>query len=54
LGGGYGFEGGLLGTVVLLLGLSYVVVFVHPAAAEKPSFQLDEAANSGIQPTGTN
>jgi hypothetical protein len=54
LGGGYGFEGGLLGTLVLLLGLAYVLVFVHPAGAEKPPIQLDEAAGSRIQRIGTN
>jgi hypothetical protein len=54
LGGGYGFEGGLLGTLVLLLGLAYVVIFVHPAEAEKSQPQLDEPSASRIQPTGTN
>jgi hypothetical protein len=53
LGGAYGFEGGLLGTLLLLLGLAYVLLFVHPPAPEKPARRLDEAATSGIQPCGT-
>jgi membrane protease YdiL (CAAX protease family) len=30
-GGEYGLEGGFLGTLVILLGLIYILVFVHPA-----------------------
>jgi membrane protease YdiL (CAAX protease family) len=34
LGGGYGIEGGFLGTLVILLGLAYVIFFVKPVALE--------------------
>lgn len=53
LGGGYGFEGGLIGTMVSLLGLLYVVFFVRQVAAPPLSAQLDEAAPESIQPSGT-
>jgi hypothetical protein len=53
LGGGYGMEGGLLGTLLLLFGLCYVLLFVHPAKAEKSQPPLDEGSGSGIQPTAT-
>lgn len=52
LGGGYGIEGGLLGTLLLLLALVYVLWFVKPGA-EIPPRQMDEAAREGIQPCGT-
>jgi len=52
LGGGYGIEGGALGTAVMLLGLTYVLLFVHPSA-EKPKPHLDEPTNRSIQPIGT-
>jgi hypothetical protein len=34
LGGGYGIEAGFLGTIVILLGLVYVILFVKPVALE--------------------
>ena len=51
LGGGYGIEGGLLGTAVILLGLGYVLVFVHPAD-RNTVIELDQGAPAGIQPAG--
>jgi len=52
LGGAYGFEGGMLGTIVIALGLTYVVIFVRPAAARTAPPQLNEPGGSSIQPTG--
>jgi membrane protease YdiL (CAAX protease family) len=52
LGGGYGIEGGALGTLLVILGLGYVVLFVKPRAAILPAL-VDEVASSSIQPTGT-
>ena len=51
LGGGYGVEGGFLATVVILLGLGYVLVLVRPAPGI-PKAQLDGGAMAGIQPAG--
>ena len=53
LGGHYGLEGGLLGTLLILLGLAYVVVFVRPAGTGKPRPKLDEPSASSIQSAGT-
>jgi membrane protease YdiL (CAAX protease family) len=52
LGGSYGFEGGLVGTIVIVLGLVYVVIFVRPVPAQAAPPPLNERAGSGIQPTG--
>ncbi|MGZ4790021.1 MAG: CPBP family intramembrane glutamic endopeptidase [Terriglobales bacterium] len=51
LGGGYGLEGGFLGTVMVLLGLMYVVLFVK-AAHEDPVLQVDESRVASIQSSG--
>jgi len=50
LGGGYGLEGGMLGTLVILLGLGYVVLFVKQVQAS-PVAAVDELLQDGIQPT---
>jgi len=50
LGGAYGFEGGLVGTIVILLGLAYVIFFVRQAPIARP--QLDEPSGGSIQPAG--
>lgn len=52
LGGDYGLEGGFLGTLVILLGLIYILVFVKPAAQpieiyEQPQPELPQES---IQP----
>src|SRR4051812_14733529 len=52
LGGGYGLEGGMLGTVVILLGLIYVLVFLKPPAEPGTGVALDELQRDGIQPSG--
>jgi len=51
LGGGYGLEGGFLGTALILLGLGYVLAFVRPVGGNRiPG--IDEVAAAGIQPAG--
>jgi uncharacterized protein len=50
LGGGYGIEGGLLGTLVILLGLVYVIVFIKPKLVAVPSAPVAELVPDGIQP----
>ncbi len=52
LGGAYGFEGGMLGTIVIVLGLAYVVFFVRPVPASLPPAQVHEPSSESIQPTG--
>ena len=52
LGGSYGLEGGLLGTLLALLGLIYVVVFLRPLSLANLPSQLDEAPSSSIQSAG--
>jgi membrane protease YdiL (CAAX protease family) len=48
MGGRYGLEGGFLGTLVILLGLIYVLGFVkRPVEVPAP---VDELASGGIQP----
>jgi len=49
LGGRYGLEGGMLGTVVILLGLGYVLVFVKPLPATPPQSVVAEPLPDGIQ-----
>jgi membrane protease YdiL (CAAX protease family) len=51
LGGGYGLEGGMLGTLVILLGLVYVLLFVKQAEAFDTRPSVDESLPDGIQPT---
>jgi len=46
LGGRYGLEGGMLGTLVILLGLMYVLAFVRAGAVRL----RNEAVSAGIQP----
>jgi uncharacterized protein len=52
LGGGYGLEGGMLGTLVILLGLVYILVFLKPAAAPRIGVAVDELLRDGIQANG--
>lgn len=54
LGGAYGLEGGFLGTIVILLGMAYVLIFVHPSATtvEIPEKPVDELLPSSIQSSG--
>ena len=49
LGGGYGIEGGMLGTMVILLGLIYVLLCVKPAP-DSPPLQVAEPLPNSIQP----
>ncbi len=50
VGGAYGIEGGLLGTVVIILGLLYVVFFVKPAPELAPPPKMAESLPESIQP----
>lgn len=55
LGGAYGIEGGFIGTLVILLGLLYVVYFVKPAPplVQVSEPVMDEPPAPGIQfPSG--
>lgn len=51
LGGAYGLEGGFLGTVVIFLGLLYILIFVKPAPATRQSSPAlaDEFPQARIQ-----
>jgi len=49
LGGRYGLEGGMLGTVVILLGLGYVLMFVKPIPITPPQAIVAEPQLDGIQ-----
>jgi hypothetical protein len=51
LGGGYGIEGGALGTILVLLGLVYVLLFLEPVSIA--SDKVDEDIPISIQPSGT-
>jgi len=51
LGGGYGLEGGFLGTLSSLLGLVYVGFLMPATAPDGAPSQLDETAGKSIQPT---
>jgi membrane protease YdiL (CAAX protease family) len=48
LGGSYGLEGGMLGTLVILLGLIYVLLYVKPTPGAIPG-EVAEALPKGIQ-----
>jgi CAAX protease family protein len=52
LGGAYGLEGGFLGTVAILLGLLYILVFVKPAQVptQPEPAKLAELPQESIQP----
>jgi len=53
LGGRYGLEGGMLGTVVILLGLGYVLRFVKPSHDAPAPSRVAESQPDGIQfPSG--
>jgi len=52
LGGAYGFEGGMLGTIIIVLGLAYIAIFIRPVPAPVAPRQLDEGNAPSIQPTG--
>jgi hypothetical protein len=49
LGGSYGLEGGMLGTLVILLGLVYVIICIKPNADAYPGLVAEPLPN-GIQP----
>jgi membrane protease YdiL (CAAX protease family) len=50
LGGGYGLEGGMLGTAVILVGLVYVLVMVKPGAEANRTKVVAEPPPESIQP----
>jgi hypothetical protein len=51
LGGSYGVEGGLLGTLVICLGLLYVLLFVKQVAVPISEPSVDGPLLNGIPPT---
>ncbi|HWR13808.1 MAG TPA: type II CAAX endopeptidase family protein [Terriglobales bacterium] len=53
VGGNYGLEGGFLGTVIITLGLVYVLKYVHAPATEvvKPETSVAEIPPGSIQPS---
>lgn len=52
LGGGYGIEGGMLGTLVILVGLAYVLIFLKPVSDATPAQVVAEPLPNSIQPDG--
>ena len=51
LGGGYGLEGGFIGTLLAILGLAYVILFVKPVHAQRDVVQVHESILPSIQPS---
>jgi membrane protease YdiL (CAAX protease family) len=50
LGGSYGLEGGMLGTLVILLGLAYVLILLKPVSEVNRIQAVAERLSNGIQP----
>lgn len=50
LGGRYGLEGGMLGTIVILLGLGYVLIFVKPLPKAFVRTAVTEPLPDAIRP----
>jgi len=48
VGGGYGIEGGFLGTILAVLGLAYVLLLVKPLRPQTPQIPADDSAVAGI------